>query len=854
MLRFPLPHRFLPAGVLLALFALLPGCGGGDGGGGNPTPPPPPPPAPVATVQFVGTAPGPLVVGSTAQLQARTLDAAGAVLGGRPVTWVSATPTVATVSGTGLVTAVAPGETQITATSEGRSAQIGITVIPPPVASVEVTPADLELEAGETATLTAVLRDAAGNELTGREITWASSATQVATVDAEGVLTAVAPGAAIITASSEDRTGGANVQVFSATAPRITSIEPAVLVEGETATVTGVRFAPSAGGNQLQIGGVAAQVLSASATELSVRVPEGACLPEGAQPVRLTVGSESVERGHPFRPAAFAEVPVGELRILRAPASLCLQLPATGGAGDWLIGVQSVSLTATAVAPVSVSTRTGSLAAGAPPFRGAPLPRALAPSGARFSAIAAPPRLDPEADAMEARHLDFLQRQAELLDGLLRQGVPSQVPAPGPAAVPASVQVGDVVEVKMPNFSNTCSQFFPTPAVVRARGNRTIILEDLSNPEGGYTAEQYAGISALMDDLVIPSLEENFGTFTDFDGNGRVVLLVTRRVNEVGVAGFASGTDFRPAQCPASNNGEYLYILAPDPNAAANSGFFPANALRDLPRLTTHELTHVIQLGRRTPVGRPQMGPWEIEGQARYAEEVTAFRKLGEGPRRNLGYDFSRAGDPEGGTFWFTANFSNFYRYFGFLNSTTRIAEAPERCGWLGYDIIGIQGSGASGPCQASLNYGMGKSFLQWVTDHFADRAGGDAALHRDFIGTPQANMQALAGLVNEDYRDLLAYWAASLYTDDRFSGLEPRLTNLSWNLREIQDRWWETGRLQPYVQGFEPLDRPLTLAAGSSAYLRVSGANQPGTAIQVQTASGAPLPATVQLWVVRLP
>ncbi len=853
MLRFPLAQRLLPAGVLLALFALLPGCGGGDGGGSSATPPPPPPPAPVATVQFAGTAPGPLVVGSTTQLQARTLDAAGGVLGGRPVTWVSAAPAVATVSGTGLVTAVAPGETQVTATSEGRSAQIGITVIPPPVASVEVTPGDLELEAGDTATLTATLRDAAGNALTGRAVVWASSATGVATVDAEGLLTAVAPGEAVLTATSEERTGGANVVVFSATAPRVSSIEPAMLVEGETATVTGVRFAPSPAGNQVRIGGVAAQVLSASATQLTVRVPEGACLPEGAQPVQIEVGAESVERGHPFRPAAFLEVPVGELRILRAPSDLCLQLPATGGTGDWLVGVQSVSLTATAVAPVTVSTRTGSLVAGAPPFRGAPLPRAVAPPAVPFTAFAAPPRLDPEAEAMEERHMAFLQRQAEMLEEFRRQGAPLAAPGSVPAAVPASVQIGDVVEVKMPNFSNICGLFFPTPAVVRARGQRTIILEDMSNPEGGYTAEQYAGISELMDNLTIPSLEENFGAFTDFDGNGRVVILVTRRVNEAGVAGFASGGDFLP-QCAASNNGEYLYISAPDPGAGSTSGYFPANALRDLPRLTAHELTHVIQVGRRTPQGRPQMGPWEIEGQARYAEEVLAFQKLGVAPRQNLGFDFSRGEDPEGGTFWFRAGFNNLYRYFGFLNSTTRIPEAPERCGWLGYDIIGVLGSGASGPCQQSLNYGLGQSFLRWVTDHFAGRVGGDAALHQGLIGTQAADMPALAGLVGEDRRDLLAYWAATLYTDGRFDGLEPRLTYPSWNLAELQNRWWATGRLEPYIQGFEPLDRSLTIAAGSSAYLRVSGANQPGTAIQVRSPSGAPLPTFVQLWVVRLP
>jgi hypothetical protein len=847
MLRLHAPSPLLPAGLVLSLALLLPGCGGGDGGG-SPTPPASPPPAPVATVQFVGAAPGPLVVGTSAQLQARTLDASGGVLNGRTVTWTSATPAVATVSGTGLVTAVAPGETQVTATSEGRSAQLAITVIPPPVASVEVTPGAVELEAGATATLTAVLRDAAGNVLTGRQITWASSATGVATVDAAGVLTAVAPGAAIITASSEDRTGGANVEVFSATAPRITSIEPAVLVEGETATITGIRFAPSSAGNQVRIGGVAAQVLLASATELSVRVPEGACLPEGAQPVQIAVGAESVERGHPFRPAGFLEVPVGELRILRAPADLCLQLPATGGTGNWLVGVQSVSPTAELRTPVLVTGRTGaSGAAGAAPL---PAPASFA------STVPASGSLRPDGrdrwETHEALHLQHMQASEALVADLMARGAPAALGAPSAVVVPPSVAVGDTVGIQVVFSGCTATQ--PGAMEVRVISARSIVVTDLENPAGGYTQEELQGIASFIDDQIFARHEEHFGNFTDVDGNGRLVVVISKRVNDIGgVLGFVRGADFfSPQSCPSSNAGEFLYLLAPDPDAPANSFLNKANALADLPRLSAHEITHVVQVGRRILAGRPGLPIWAVEGQAVLGEEITARGVLGFQGRENFGRSVATVAHGERGTFWFRNRFTDMLFYFGYASATERREGAPEGCGWLGREG---SPAGISGVCNYNrLPYGPSWSFLRWVSDHFADRVGGEPGFNRGIVSLPTASLETLGGFVEEDYRDLLAYWAASLYTDDRGPGFEPRLTFPSWNLRDIENAFVATARLTPYEQGFSPFERELTLAAGSSAYLRVSGANQPGTAIQVRAASGAPLPATVQLWVVRLP
>src|SRR5439155_1217748 len=73
---------------------------------------------------------------------------------------------------------------------------------PAPVASVTVTPASATVQGGQTVQLTATLKDANGNLLSGRSVTWSSSNTAVATVDNSGLVSGVAAGSATITATA----------------------------------------------------------------------------------------------------------------------------------------------------------------------------------------------------------------------------------------------------------------------------------------------------------------------------------------------------------------------------------------------------------------------------------------------------------------------------------------------------------------------------------------------------------------------------------------------------------------------------------------------------------------------------
>lgn len=176
----------------------------------------------------ISPATGSITAGTSLQLAATAKDAQGNVLTGRTFTWRSLTSTIATVSATGLVTGVAAGTATIEASCDGVAAQAVYTIasapaVPAPVASITLSPASTALQTNQTAQLVATLKDANGNVLTGRSVTWASSAPATASVSSSGVVMGVAAGSATVTATAEGVNGNASVAVSTATGFNITS-------------------------------------------------------------------------------------------------------------------------------------------------------------------------------------------------------------------------------------------------------------------------------------------------------------------------------------------------------------------------------------------------------------------------------------------------------------------------------------------------------------------------------------------------------------------------------------------------------------------------------------------------------
>lgn len=150
----------------------------------------------------------------TLQLSAVLRDSAGLFLSGRVVAWTSSDTVLATVSDSGVVTALVAGEVSITASSGGVSAAANIT-IEPVVTTVRVTPGLSTVWIGRTQPFSVALQDTNGASPTGRRVRWRSTDPGVATVDSLGVVTGLAPGLVSVIATSEGRADSATVDVFA---------------------------------------------------------------------------------------------------------------------------------------------------------------------------------------------------------------------------------------------------------------------------------------------------------------------------------------------------------------------------------------------------------------------------------------------------------------------------------------------------------------------------------------------------------------------------------------------------------------------------------------------------------------
>lgn len=159
--------------------------------------------------------------GATRQLSATGTYSDGTTSSSPAVTWTSEDTSVATVSSSGLVTAVAEGVAAIVATSGSIRARTLITVIPATFTQIVVTPDDIDpLYAGRTFPLTAQARTSDGDEIPVTEqATWSSSNTGAATIGSTGVVTAKSVSTdtkATITATFQSRTATARVMVVPA--------------------------------------------------------------------------------------------------------------------------------------------------------------------------------------------------------------------------------------------------------------------------------------------------------------------------------------------------------------------------------------------------------------------------------------------------------------------------------------------------------------------------------------------------------------------------------------------------------------------------------------------------------------
>jgi len=663
-------------------------------------------------------------------------------------------------------------------------------------------------------------------------------------------------------------------------APVLESIAPSTLGPGVEASLTGSGFSPSRTGNRVLIGGDEALVLEASDTILRVRVASWTC--HAAGPVSVEVVSEGV-RGtaltHQYEPRDVLVLSPGEHLRFAAPEPRCLVFGPSTEMSEYLIGIQSTSQIS---GPRSIVLLRG-LAPGPPP----PL---LARRQARPEVDAAPRQTDGGQGTVSATPSDLLpkerarmeaHRSAELAIRALdeqtvrlarpRSPVASSVgtwtrtdtAAPAPFAV--SPQVGDTLDLRIPDITttNTCQNGRPLRAEVRHLGTKSAWLVDTENPPGGLTDDDYAFMAGEFDREILPELISWFGEPTDLDGNGRFSILITQELNRMSGAalGFVSTSDF--FACPGGNGGEFLYLRAPDPTGSVTTAsgesliWTPSQVLRSLPVILAHEVTHIIQMGRRfhvPPQAESAQATWLLEGQATLAEEIVGYRYSNLVPRSNLGADVAFGSFAPTDTRWFANPLADLSSYVGLgfdANGFFRVHGAPEECSWLSVS--------APGPCSTGrIAYGVGWTLLRWLTDHHSDGfPGGAREFQRRITDSQSSGFGTLSGALGRPVAPLLAPWSATLYADGRVPPGSGTTGFPSWDLREIElamDATFGHSLLVPSHHLFENFVISSRIAAGSSSYHRLESAfGHSGFSVSARTPSGAPITSYIQLWVVRL-
>ena len=227
-----------------AVCLFIAGCGGPEV---EPTPTPKPTPEPepkpttiaVSGVSLSKTSMT-LVEGDSETISA-TVSPSNAT--NQTVSWSSSPSDVASVDG-GKVTALKPGKATVTVTTAdgGKTATCSVTVEAKkiPVTGVTLDKTEAELVEGENITLTATI---APEDATDKTVSWVSSDEEIAKVDSEGKVSAIAPGTADITVTTTD---GEKKAVFALTVvAKVVPVESIAidketleLVEGDSATLT----------------------------------------------------------------------------------------------------------------------------------------------------------------------------------------------------------------------------------------------------------------------------------------------------------------------------------------------------------------------------------------------------------------------------------------------------------------------------------------------------------------------------------------------------------------------------------------------------------------------------------------
>ncbi len=572
---------------------------------------------------------------------------------------------------------------------------------------------------------------------------------------------------------------------------------------------------------------------------------------------------------------------VDGLRLSLTPGVICklvaadaeaIEIAASETAAQYLVVVQSGSRSPSS----TVSLRLEATAGGATPGRVATL---ATPSRRTIH-----PGLIAEEETSRAELRFRANARAALANARpLRMPRPGALPSDSRASTVSarmSFALGDTIVFQNAVDSDLgvdCDGISEITTVVRAMGDDIGIVEDLE-VAGRVSTASYSNVLATLEDFVFPVDTTYFGAPADLDGNGIVWVLFTAVVNRATprgsstrVAGFFNPSDLSDAAtCPASNQGEILYVLAADPGGRFSDPVPVSFATSRAVGVGAHELEHLISAEQRVVLGGGTFAdledPWLGEGLAHSAETAVGLRVAGLQPGQNHGF-MGLTADPAAFDAYHFANFRRAGFYLADTNGTFALGDD------VGEDPGGI----------SSLEMrGFGWLLLRWLADQYAQPSGGllggpeEEAIFRDLasggVGRARgiANVERAAAAVGGpgDWDAILAGYALSPLADDHPGETDASTQVTSFQLRDaFAGLNVEMDDEEPFKTPFPLLQTDIGLneatnivvnfdlrASTGRYFVLESTTSHPAVRLALTTGSGGAVPgsARVQLVVLR--
>ena len=399
--------------------------------------------------------------------------------------------------------------------------------------------------------------------------------------------------------------------------PSISSISPLTVSPGDTLTIKGSNFSTVASENTVTFTNPSSNTkpVRAKASELKVVVDRDAV--DG--PVKVSnAGGSATSKDQITVPRG-----IGDVFVFGGTGSgHPLSLPNPTSTTRYLVVPHSVSSTVSYLDTLDYVVSSASN-----------------PPAAMAAKTAAAPGLHMGAEEwFEAQRWENAQRD------LQRYGVPAAGPVKRPGietAAPAATRQFYVLKTTDPNFQNSASGYAHITAQLRYNGSKCLVYSDIDTlPTGNFTQAHYDLFGQTYDNSIEATNVSYFGPYSDVDGNGKLIMLVSPVVNLLQeppcpggtkctcgfIAGFFNPRDLYgspPVPAGTTNHAEIIYLLAADPNGVWDCQFpVDATASENLSTIP-HEHQHLISFSWRIfHEGGATQYTWLEEGMAHMAEDL----------------------------------------------------------------------------------------------------------------------------------------------------------------------------------------------------------------------------------------